>query len=80
MTQRKPPRSQPFGLEPSHYIAIRVLLALGFIAVGVTLHHHGLVYIAIRVFYVALIVWFLLWRIRRRRAQRVADDDAAKKP
>jgi Flp pilus assembly protein TadB len=70
MTQTKPPRSQPFGLEPSHYLAIRILLGLGFIVVGVTLHHHGAVYVVIRVFYFALIVCFVVWPIRRRRADR----------
>jgi Flp pilus assembly protein TadB len=67
MTETKPPRPQPFGLPRRHYIALRVILALGFIVVGVTLHHHGAVYIVIRVVYLALIAGVVVWRIRRRR-------------
>lgn len=72
MTQTKPPRTHPFGLQRRHYIAIRVLLAAGIILVGVTLHHHGPIYVVIRVAYFALIVSVVVWRIRRRREHRRA--------
>jgi Flp pilus assembly protein TadB len=70
MTEAKPPRTHPFGMQRRHYIAIRVLLAVGIVVVGVTLHHHGPIYIVIRVVYFALIVSAVVWRIRRRRAHR----------
>jgi Flp pilus assembly protein TadB len=70
MTETKPPRSHPFGLQRRHYLALRIVLAVGIVVVGVTLHHHGPVYVVIRVLYFALILSVIVWRIRRRRARR----------
>jgi Flp pilus assembly protein TadB len=70
MTERSPARSGPFGMRRKHYILVRVALAVGIIVLGVTLHHHGPIYVAIRVAYLALIIGALAWRVRRRRSIR----------
>jgi Flp pilus assembly protein TadB len=53
-----------------HYIAVRVFLALGIVLVGVTLHHHGTAYDAIRGVYLIVIVALIVWRINNRRQRR----------
>ncbi|HWB22488.1 MAG TPA: hypothetical protein VG652_06330 [Gaiellaceae bacterium] len=75
MTQTKPPRRYPFGLQRRHYLAIRVILVVGIVLVGATLHHHGAVYVAIRMVYLALVVVLIAWRLNLRR-QRRADSGA----
>lgn len=70
MTETKPAKSYPFGLRRRHFIAIRVLLVVGIVVVGITLHHHGPLYDAIRVLYFALILGFVAWRLNRRRIHR----------
>jgi len=70
MTETKPPRSYPFGLRRHHFIAIRVLLVVGVVVVGATLHHHGPLYDVIRGLYFALILGFVVWRLNRRRIHR----------
>jgi hypothetical protein len=68
-TQR-PRRSGPFGMPRRTYVIVRVVLALGIIVVGTTLHHKGAVYDVIRVAYLALIVGLIVWRFSMRRARR----------
>jgi Flp pilus assembly protein TadB len=70
MTEAKPPKSYPFGLRRHHFIAIRVLLVVGVVVVGSTLHHHGPLYIVIRGLYFALILGFIVWRLNGRRVHR----------
>ncbi|HEX4521621.1 MAG TPA: hypothetical protein VH063_18750 [Gaiellaceae bacterium] len=53
-----------------HYIAVRVLLALGIVAVGISFHHHGAAYEAIRGVYLVLIIAVVVWRINSRRQRR----------
>jgi Flp pilus assembly protein TadB len=65
--QRRP---GPFGIQRRHYVAIRIVAALGIVLVGVTLHHHGPAYDAIRGVYLVLIVALVVWRIRARRERR----------
>lgn len=66
----RPERRGPFGIRRRHYIIARVVIALGIVLVGVTLHHHGAVYDAIRGLYLVLIVSLIVWRVRQRRARR----------
>jgi Flp pilus assembly protein TadB len=70
MTDTKPPKSYPFGLRRHHFIAIRVVLIVGIVVVGITLHHHGPLYDVIRGLYFALIIGFVVWRLNRRRVHR----------
>jgi Flp pilus assembly protein TadB len=70
MTASKPPKSYPFGLRRRHFLAIRVLLVVGIVVVGITLHHHGPLYDVIRGVYFALILGFVVWRLNRRRIHR----------
>lgn len=72
MTQTKPPKAYPFGLRRHHFLAIRVVLVVGIVLVGITLHHHGPLYDAIRVVYFALILGLVVWRLNRRRVHRRA--------
>jgi Flp pilus assembly protein TadB len=74
MTQ-KPPRSHPFGLQRRHYIAVRVILVLAVVLLGVALHHRGDAYYAVRGFYLVLIVALVVWRIRARRERRSTPTD-----
>ena len=57
-------------MQRKHFLAIRIALVLGFVLVGITLHHHGATYDVVRVIYVALIVGLIVWRIRVRRSRR----------
>jgi hypothetical protein len=70
MTETKPPKSYPFGLRRHHFIAIRVLLVVGIVVLGITLHHRGPLYDVIRGLYFALILGFVVWRLNRRRIHR----------
>jgi hypothetical protein len=54
------------------YVVVRVVLALGIIVVGTTLHHKGVAYDVIRGAYLVLIVGLIVWRISMRRARRRA--------
>ena len=75
MTESKPPKAYPFGLRRHHFIAIRVVLIVGIVLVGITLHHHGPLYDVIRVAYFALILGLVAWRVNRRRVHRRASSD-----
>jgi hypothetical protein len=69
---QRPRGSGPFGLPRRTYVIVRVVLALGIIVVGTTLHHKGAAYDVIRGAYLVLIVGLLVWRISMRRARRRA--------
>ena len=69
-TTTQPRRAGPFGLRRKHYVAVRVALALGIVVIGVTLHHHGGAYDAIRGVYFVAILALVAWRIRNRRSGR----------
>ena len=56
-------------------VIVRVVLALGIIVVGTTLHHKGAAYDVIRGAYLVLIVGLIVWRISMRRARRRAGRD-----
>ena len=66
----QPRRAGPFGMRRRHYLIARVGLALGIVVIGVTLHHHGGAYDAIRGVYLVLILALVVWRIRSRRSRR----------
>lgn len=70
--QQRPPRSGPFGMPRRTYVIVRVVLALGIILIGTTLHHKGAAYDVIRGAYLLLVVALIVWRIRMRRARRQA--------
>jgi Flp pilus assembly protein TadB len=69
-TSDRPRRAGPFGMRRKHYLLVRVALALGIVAIGVTLHHHGAAYDAIRGVYLVALLALVVWRIRSRRSRR----------
>ncbi|MEO9175679.1 MAG: hypothetical protein ABI317_09235, partial [Gaiellales bacterium] len=57
--QRRP---GPFGMPRRTFIIVRVVLALGIVGIGATLHHSGTIYHVIRIAYLALIAGLIIWR------------------
>ena len=66
----RPIRRGPFGLRRHHYYIIRVVLLVGIVVLGLTLHHQGAVYDTIRGVYFCLIVAVVIWRLNARRRRR----------
>jgi Flp pilus assembly protein TadB len=69
-TTNQPRRAGSFGMRRKHYVIIRVALAVGIVVIGLTLHHHGGAYDAIRGVYFVVILALVVWRIRNRRSGR----------
>jgi hypothetical protein len=74
------PRRGPFGMQRRHFIIVRVALIVGILLLGATLHHRGTAYVAIRIAYFVVIVALVVWRIGDRRRRRRSNVDSNLNP